>query len=81
MAINIKPLVLNKDNEQFKREWQAAVQESEAKLMQTKKSPQPSNHPDPDQHPTGQQRDLQKTKDHHGQEQCKRTIGKSAKTS
>ena len=38
MAINIKPLVLNKDNKQFKCEWQAAVQESEAKLMQTVKN-------------------------------------------
>ena len=35
MAINIKPLVLNKDNEQFKREWQAAIEESEKKVMKT----------------------------------------------
>ena len=35
MAINIKPLVLNRDNEQFKTEWQAAIAESEKKLMKT----------------------------------------------
>ena len=35
MAINIKPLVLNRDNEQFKSEWQAAIAESEKKLMKT----------------------------------------------
>ena len=35
MTINIKPLVINKDNEQFKMEWQSAIQESERKLLKT----------------------------------------------
>ena len=33
MAINIKSLVLNKDNEQFKREWQAVFQIGGNKLL------------------------------------------------
>ena len=35
MTINIKPLVLNKENEPFKGEWQAAIHDSERKLLQT----------------------------------------------
>lgn len=35
MAINIKPLVLNKENKQFKREWQAAIHDSKRRLLQT----------------------------------------------
>ena len=35
MTIKIKLLVLNKDNEQFKTEWQTAIQDSKRKLLKT----------------------------------------------
>ena len=38
MAINIQPLVIQRDNERFKQEWQLAIQQNEAKPMETVQS-------------------------------------------